>query len=65
MTIKHNLPKAAIQDIEFIPSGAGESGWMIYLNDNYSFDPMSPDWTRFIPSDSKREALDLIVYKVS
>jgi hypothetical protein len=65
MTIKHNLPKKAIDSINFIPAGMGESGWMIYLNDGYSFDPMSPDWSRFIPSDSLHEAMDLIVFKAT
>ena len=64
MTIKHSLQKRAVQSINFIPSGMGESGWMIYLNDGYSFDPMSPDWSRFIPSDSLEEAMSLIAYKL-
>ena len=64
MPIKHSLQKKAVQSINFIPSGMGESGWMIYLNDGYSFDPMSPDWSRFIPSDSLQEAMSLIAYKL-
>jgi len=65
MAIKHSLPTKSIEGIHFIPSGMGESGWMFYLNEGYSFDPASVDTTRFIPSDSLEEASSLVVFKVS
>jgi|Wag4MinimDraft_6_1082665.scaffolds.fasta_scaffold35204_2 hypothetical protein len=64
MPIRHRLQKRAVESINFIPAGMGEAGWMIYLNEGYSFDPMSPDWSRFIPSDSLEEAMSLIAYKL-
>jgi hypothetical protein len=63
MAIKHKLPKQSIESINFIPAGMGESGWMIYLNEGWSFDPMASDWSRFIPSDALHEALDLVVFR--
>lgn len=60
--MKHWLPKESIESIEFIPALSGESGYMITLNEGFSFDPMSNDYTRFIPQDSKHEALNLVVF---
>lgn len=64
MKIRHRLPKQSIESIEFIPAFSGESGYMITLRDGFSFDPMSNDYTRFIPSDSKEEALNLVVFNL-
>ena len=58
-----NIPPEALDLVEPIADwGDGEAGWMIYLNEDYSFDPMGRDTSRFIPLDNPSEALDLIVF---
>lgn len=63
MKLKHALPRAAVEDVEYIPEGSGEAGWMIYLREGYSLDPMSDERSTFISSDRPAEALSLIVYR--
>lgn len=60
---KHYLPKKAIESIHFIPSGMGEAGYVIYLNEGYSFDPMAEVGATFIGAENRQEALNLIAYK--
>jgi len=62
MKLEHRLPKHSVESIEFISEGNGESGFMISLNEGFSFDPMANDYNRFIPSDALHEALELIVF---
>jgi hypothetical protein len=62
MKLQHRLPEHSVESIEFIPEGNGESGFMIWLNDGFSFDPMANDYSRFIPADALHEALELIVF---
>ena len=57
--LKHSIPKRMIDAIEYMQEGDGESGWMVYLKDGYSFDPMANDGCRWVPEDCKEEALDL------
>ena len=57
--LKHSIPKHMIDAIDYLQEGDGEAGWMIYLKDGYSFDPMANDGSRFIPEEEKEEALDL------
>jgi hypothetical protein len=65
MKLKTNLPKQAIELIDFADEcGSAEPGWFIYLNPGWSFDPMSNDGSTFISCDAKKEALTLCVYKV-
>jgi hypothetical protein len=56
--LKHNVPKHMIDAIDYIQEN-GEAGWMIYLKDGYSFDPMANDGSRWISEQDKDEALDL------
>lgn len=63
MRLKHALPRAAVESVEYIPEGSGEAGWMIYLREGYSFDPCAADHSTFIASDRPAEALSLIVYR--
>jgi len=65
MKLKHALPRAAVESVEYIPEGSGEAGWMIYLREGYSFDPMSDDRSTFVASHSPDDALSLIVYRPS
>ena len=65
MKLKTNLPKKAIELIEYVPDDYdGEEGWFIYLNPGYSFDPMANDGSCFIPFYAKEEALSLCLYRV-
>jgi hypothetical protein len=65
MKLKTNIPKKAIELIEFADEqGSAEAGWFIYLNPGYSFDPMANDGSCFIPYDAQEEALSLCLYKV-
>lgn len=64
MTLQTNLPAKSIESIQFVASLDGDSGWYIYLNSGWSFDPMANDGTRFIPLESESEANSLSVYKV-
>jgi hypothetical protein len=57
--LKHSIPKKMIDAIDYMQEGDGDAGWMIYLKDGYSFDPMSNDGCRWIPEDCAEEALDL------
>jgi hypothetical protein len=62
--MKTSIPKQAIEDVEFVPEGAGEAGWFIYLKPGWSFDPGSEDTTRFIPLDNAHEGMMLMAYKL-
>jgi hypothetical protein len=62
--LKHSVPKHMIEDVEYMQEGDGDAGWMIYLKDGYSFDPMGNDGCRWIPQDCKEEAMHLIAQKV-
>ena len=62
--LKHSVPKHMIDDIEYLPEGDGDAGWMIYLKDGYSFDPMANDGCCWIPEDCQEEAMQLLVHKI-
>jgi hypothetical protein len=62
--LKHSIPKKMIDAIDYMQEGDGDAGWMIYLKDGYSFDPMSNDGCRWIPEQDKHEALDLHCFNV-
>ncbi len=64
MKLLTNLPKDSIESINFIDGIDGESGWFIYLNNGWSFDPMANDTCCFIGVDAKHDAKSLSVYKV-
>ena len=61
--LKHNIPNEMIESIDYLPEGGGEAGYMIYLKDGFTFDPMAKDGCRWIPEDSKAEAMQLIAQK--
>lgn len=65
MRLKHSLPPETIECIEFYAdSNNGEAGWVIYLNEGWSFDPGSRDFTRFVSFDDPSEADSFVVYQV-
>jgi hypothetical protein len=65
MKLKHALPKQAIDAIDFVSADAGESGWVVYLKDGWSFDPLANDGTRFVPYDDPSEVNGFVVYEVA
>jgi hypothetical protein len=65
MQLKHSLPKEAVECIDFYASGNnGEAGWVIYLNDGWSFDPGSNDSSRFVSADNPGEVDSFVVYQL-
>jgi hypothetical protein len=63
MRLKHSLPKEAIECVDFYGSESdGEAGWVIYLNDGWSFDPCSSDTSRFVSFDDPSEVNEFVVY---
>jgi hypothetical protein len=63
MRLKHSLPKEAVEFVDFYDSGSGEPGWVVYLNDGWSFDPGSSDTSRFVSCDDPSEVNAFVVYK--
>ena len=65
MKLKHSLPKEAVECIDFYASGQnGEAGWVIYLNDGWSFDPVWNDGSRFVSADNPAEVNSFLVYQL-
>ena len=62
MKLKHSLPKHALEAVEFVPEGAGEAGWMVYLREGYSFDPSGSDSSRFVPLSDPSEVDGFTVF---
>jgi hypothetical protein len=56
--------KKGIESIQWMPEGSGEAGWMVTLEEGYSFDPMANDFTRWIPSDCREEISELVIFKI-
>lgn len=65
MKLKHGLPRGSVELVEFIEEGFGEAGWIVYLNPVFSFDPMSNDYSRFVPLSDPSEVEDFVVFKVA
>jgi len=65
MKLKHSLPEQAIECIDFYASGDnGEAGWVIYLNDGWSFDPGSNNTSRFVSFHEPLEVSKFTVCRV-
>jgi hypothetical protein len=56
--------KKGIESIQWMPEGDGEAGWMVTLKEGFSFDPMSNDFTRWIPSDCREEIAELVIFNI-
>jgi len=63
MKLKHSIKQEAIEDIEYVPEGSGEAGWLVYLKPGFSFDPFGGDTSCWVPASAPQEAMNLIAYK--
>lgn len=62
--LKHSVPKHMIEAIDYLQEYDGDAGWIIYLKEGYTFDPMANDGSRWIPEDCPEEAMQLIAHKI-